>query len=182
MPTLLPRGIGDTACTPLRSPRPPPRPGVGATGLDPLSLPRLLPPPPPLTVGSGKVAKCRRGHYGNKSSLVPHLQAPGCPSLLLTPHPGPRTKLLLSWPRKKPPAPTHKGLGAEAWTAEGGWAPRGAGTLFLPPWFTLFLSRGGPPKPFIRLHIHIKTSREKTAEGIIRHGCHTLYQGKAGAG
>lgn len=38
----------------------------------------FLPPLPPM-LGSGKVAKCHRGHCSNKSSLVQHLQAWGAP-------------------------------------------------------------------------------------------------------
>lgn len=42
---------------------------------------------------------------------------------------------------------------------------RGAySTLFLPPWFILFLSRGGPPKPFIPASYSHKDIKKKTQQ------------------
>lgn len=50
-------------------------------------------------------------------------------------------------------------------------------TRFLPPWFILFLSRGGPPKPFIPAsYSHKDIKKKNPAERIIRQGCQMLYQ------
>lgn len=50
----------------------------------------FLPPLSPM-LGSGKVAKCHRGHCSNKSSLLQHLQ-PGEPLSATPPHAGPSDK------------------------------------------------------------------------------------------
>lgn len=88
------------------SPPPSPPTRCGAPRLRGPGLPpplAFLPPLPPM-LGSGKVAKCHRGHCSNKSSLVQHLQAGGGPSRL-TPPPAPLTKHLLSWPSEDASVP-----------------------------------------------------------------------------
>lgn len=72
----------------------------GPSVMQPCPPPRTasLPPLPPM-LGSGKVAKCHRGHWSNKSSLVQHLQGPGASPLLLlippTPAPSDKTPIVV---------------------------------------------------------------------------------------
>lgn len=64
---------------PALPPPPPPHPEQGVRApqrRSPAHPPTSRPPLPP-TFGSGKVAKCQRGHCSNKSSLGQHLQGPG---------------------------------------------------------------------------------------------------------
>lgn len=121
-----------------------------------------LPPLPPM-LGSGKVAKCHRGHCSNKSSLVQHLQARGAPLSYPPPTPAPLTKHLLSWPSEdasvplKRPRKPRRGPPGEARAPGGG---PGARSFFLPG--SYFSSLVGVPQSLsFWLHSHIKTSRKK---------------------
>lgn len=88
------------------------------------------------------------------------------PPRLLRPPPAPLTKHLLSWGVKKTRSHLQRASEAKLWTPEETPGSRQGtySTLFLPPWFVLFLSRGGPPKPFIPAsysHKDIRKTRRK---------------------
>lgn len=76
---LLPKPVRGAACSLPCPHRHPPHPEQGVRApqrRSPAHPPTSRPPLPP-TFGSGKVAKCQRGHCSNKSSLGQHLQGPG---------------------------------------------------------------------------------------------------------
>lgn len=130
-PRLLPKPVRGAACSLPCPHRHPPTPNKvsgplsdAALPTPPISRPPLLP-----TFGSGKVAKCQRGHCSNKSSLGQHLQGPGlAPGRGRSPHPrAPSDKTPIVVGSEEDSFPLTKGLGSQVVDAGGdAWIPAGS--------------------------------------------------------